>query len=173
MICAWLYVAHGMYENESLLDKCRRTQGLRRVLRIDKLRTDAAQRAAIEKRIGPKWAFVLQDKGTYSALSIADLAVALDLKKKPMLHQWYRGVYHIHSCMAHGGSAMRHEKPGEDGAIRPRLLSTQQDVHGTLQVAIAMFFSCIVTIQKEIGLGSSVEMVLDAFERQIREAFAN
>jgi hypothetical protein len=170
---AWLYIAHGMYENELLLNKCRRTPGLRRVLRIDKLRTDPAQRAGIEQRIGPEWTFVLQDKGTFSGLSIADLTVALDLKKKPVLHQWYRGVYHIHSRMAHGGSAMRHAKAGEDGSICPRLLSTQQDVHGTLQVAIAMFFSCIVTIQKEIGLGSAVEMVLDAFERRIREAFAH
>jgi hypothetical protein len=167
---AWLYVAHGMYENELLLDKCGKTPGLRRVLRIKKLRTDAAQRAEIEQRIGPEWAFVLQNKSSFSGLSVADLAAALDLKKKPVLYQWYRGVYHIHSRMAHGGSALRHAMTAGDGSIRPRLLSTQQDVHGTLQAAIAIFFLCPVTIQKEIGLGPAVGMVLDAFERQIREA---
>lgn len=161
-----LYIAHGVFQSESLARKCAMTPGLLRASKSKRLKVGQSLVTAIDAAIGPEWLSIVHGS-TYSGLSLADLSRLLDRG----LYRWYATVYTIQSGMAHAADAHRHATLHADG-IGPNYFSTEPEIRETVQAAVVMLLICMMIMQEQVGFGPSIRMQLDAFKKEFNRVFA-
>lgn len=116
--------------------------------------------------LGSHWTKILfHQPWTYSGLSISNLARSLG----GPFPRWYDVVYGRQSEHVHPGDMWHHMEMLEDGSTRPTWHGAIEEVRGTLETAIAMFYANIGMLEEHIDCGGRVSTALHAFHREYRE----
>jgi Family of unknown function (DUF5677) len=159
-----LHIAHSYFEKEeTAVERMGMIPGLKREIKKLKKGIDRTKSAEYEKAIGPEWTYILRNNGSYSGLSVADLAKVL---YKP-LHLWYKTVYYFQSRDAHGNNPLQHVEHTEN-SVTAVWLSSDWDVYEALRTAIGIFLAAVHLLHENIGFGSEIDTGFHSLKRRFK-----
>lgn len=156
-----LYLAHAAFQDKVFAKKCMTIPGCKRTGRLVDRSITPSVVTHFEGRVGPEWAYILtHHPHTYSGLSVSDLAKELH----PRMFQWYSTIYSYQSRVVHAADALRcATRVG--GIIRPVYFSPDHELMGTLEALSMLLLTCMATMQRYIGFGPSIDMVIPSFNK--------
>jgi hypothetical protein len=129
----------------------------------------AGLRKEYKQLVGQEWWSVLKHSSWYSGLGVEALTKLVD--RSGTLDRWYQTIYRAQSDIAHAADAGIHAECTDNGILRPRFLSSNDEVCGALQEAVAFLLICINSCQKYIGFGAGVGMAVHGFLDEFHRVF--
>ena len=164
-----LYLAHAAFQDKVFANKCMTIPGCKRTGRLVDRSIIPSVVKHFEDRVGPEWTYILtHHPHTYSGLSVSDLAKELHVR----MHQWYSTIYSYQSRVVHAADALRCATR-EGGIIRPVYFSPDHELMGTLEALSMLLLTCMATMQRYIGFGPSIDMVIPGLNKERSELFEN
>lgn len=159
-----LHIAHSYFEKEETsIERMGRIPGLKRAMNKIRKEIDPTKGAEYENAIGPEWTSILRNRGSYSGLSVANLARVLHRQ----LFLWYQTIYYFQSRDTHGNEPLQHMDITEDSASAVWLSSDKQ-VYEAIRTAIGIFLAGIHLLHENIGFGPDVDIGFESLKRRLR-----
>jgi hypothetical protein len=161
-----LFMAHDVLAPERSASQHAERPGMKRYAKGLAKLIDASDASRIYKdAIGPEWTKILMNRPfTYSGLTISNLARSLG---KPFT-KWYDQVYGPQSEHVHAADMLHHVQMDEDYTSMPQWHETVEHVHGTLITAIAMLYTAVGWLNKEIEFGVAMNTALHGFYQEYK-----
>ncbi|MCZ6653991.1 MAG: DUF5677 domain-containing protein [Planctomycetota bacterium] len=159
-----MYFAHWTFEREKQLrqwTKLPELQGASSVLGDPHDINSEAQHA--ESLIGSQWAKRLRDKGTYSGLTIKDLAQSFRV-----LH-FYRSLYKHYCATGHAGDVARFVEPRGENGSTIQMGPTDREVECSLEIGSRIYLAGIALLNDRLGVDFDYD--IKQVEKRLKQHF--
>jgi len=157
-----LYLAHAAFQGGVFAKRCMEIPGCKLTARIVDRSVIPSVVKHFERRVGPDWTYILtHHPHTYSGLSVSDLARELHVR----LYQWYLTIYSHQSRVVHATDALRCATR-KGGICRPVYFSPEHELVETLESLSMLLLTCMASMHRYIGFGTTLDMVIAAFDKE-------
>ncbi|MBS0262210.1 MAG: hypothetical protein JSS02_09695 [Planctomycetes bacterium] len=149
-----LYLSHMLFQQVEHAEKCRRLGDSKQLGDMLANLINPDQVATATQWLGPIWTYILQERGQYSGLNVAELSLLLS----PDLFRWYVTMYGPQSLFVHGLNAVVHVRTHADGSLGSAFQSDPDEVHRLLNVSAILFRLFMLEMEQDIGFGAAGQL---------------